>query len=90
MNFFISSSEISNTIIAKLKTFLQIPVSTADATAVNPKSITKFLANCLITLTIIGKLTFPNASRSIPRNPLYCIIAYNCVFDNFMLADELF
>ena len=56
------------------KIFLCIPVSAADAAAVNPKEIKTLLANGLITFFINGNPVFRNGPRSLPRNPPYCTI----------------
>ena len=50
--------------------FLYIPVSAADAAAVNRNRIKTLLANDLITFFIKGNLLFSNGPRSLPRNPL--------------------
>ena len=57
--------------------FLCIPVSAADAAAINPKGIKTLLANSLITFFIKGNPVFKNGPNSLPRNPPDCII-----FDN--------
>ena len=49
-----------------------------------------FLDNGWSTFDINEKTVFSNGSRSLPRNPLVCIILCNCIFDSFILADELF
>ena len=70
--------------------FLCIPASAANAAAVNPKGIKTLLANGLITFFINGNPVFSNGPSSLPKNPPYCIIFDNWVFDNFISADELF
>ena len=47
------------------------------------------LANGLSTF-IKGKPVFSNDPRSLPRTPSDCTILDSWVFDNFILADELF
>ena len=37
-----------------------------------------------------GKLFFSNCPRRLPRNPPNCLILYNWVLDNFILAHDLF
>ena len=49
-----------------------------------------YSANGLSTFIIIRKLVFSNYSRSLPRNLPNCTILDRWVFDNFILADELF
>ena len=48
------------------------------------------IARGLSTLPIKGKPVFSSGPRSLHRNPPDCPILCNCVFDNFVLADELF
>ena len=61
-------------------TFPWIVVSVADTTAVNPNGIKSLLANGLCTFFIKHKSVWSNVPRSL----------WNCVFDRFILADELF
>ena len=68
--------------------FLCIPASAAAA--VNPKGINTLLANGLITFDIKGNPVFSNGPNNLPKNPADCIILDNWVFDNLILADELF
>ena len=49
-----------------------------------------FLANGLSTFPIKGNPAFSNGFKSLPNNPHDCSILYNWVFDNFVLAEELF
>ena len=70
--------------------FLCIPASAAHAAAVNPKGINTLLANGLITFGIIGNPAFSNGPSNLPKNPPDYIIFDNWVFDNLILADELF
>ena len=60
-----------------LRLFLCIPVSAADAAAVNLKRIKTLLANCLIIFFISGNPVFSNGSSNLPRNPPDCIILDN-------------
>ena len=48
------------------------------------------LANGLSTFFIKGKPILGNGPKSLPRNPLDCTTLCNWVFDNFILAEELF
>ena len=59
------------------KIFLCIPISAADAAAVNSNGIKALLANYLITFSINGSSVFNNGPRSLPRNPHDCIILDN-------------
>ena len=48
------------------------------------------LANGLSTFPIKGNAVFRNGHKGLPKNPPDCSILCNCVFDNFILAGELF
>ena len=52
------------------KKFLCIPVSDADAAAVNHDGIKAPLSNSLITFVINGNSVFGNEPRSLPRNSI--------------------
>ena len=68
--------------------FFSITASDADTAALNV--IIKLLADGLITLLIQSNLFFNNVPKSLTRNlPNYTILN-NWVFDNFILADDLF
>ena len=54
--------------------FWSIPVSAADAAAVNPKRINTFLANGVITFFINGNPVFNKGPSNLPKNPPDCII----------------
>ena len=56
---------------------LCIPVSAADAAAVNSRGIKTLLASGLITFYINGNPFFSNGLSNLPRNPLDCIILDN-------------
>ena len=64
--------------------------SIADAAAVNTNVIKTLLANGLSTFPIKGNPVFSNGPKSITENPPDCSILCQCVFDNFILAEELF
>ena len=70
------------------KTFLCIPASAADAAAVNPNGIKTLSTNGLITFFINDNPVFSNGPRSLPRNPLNCIILDNWVSDSLILVDK--
>ena len=70
--------------------FLWIAASVADAAAVNPNRIKALLANGLSTFPIKGNAVFSNGPKGLLRNPPDCLILCTWVFDNFILADELF
>ena len=59
------------------KIFLCIPVSAADAAAVNPRRIKTLLANGLITFSINGNPVYSNGLSNLRRNPPDCIILNN-------------
>ena len=69
---------------------LWIAVSVADATAVNPNGIKMLSANILSPFPIKGNPVFSNGPKSLPRNPPDCPSLCNWVFNNFILAEELF
>ena len=70
----ISSFEIISVAVPEPSIFLCIPVSAVDAVAVNPNGIKTLLANGLTTFFFNGNPVFSNGPRSLPRNPLDCII----------------
>ena len=70
--------------------FLCIPASATDTASVNPKGINTLLANGLITFDIKGNPVFSNGPSNLLKNPPDCIILDHWVFDNLILADELF
>ena len=86
----ISSLEIIKVVNPALKIFLWIAASVADAAAVNPNGIKTLLANGLSTFPIKGNPVFSNGPKILPRYPHDCPILRNWVFDNFILAEELF
>ena len=63
--------------------------SVADA-AVNPNGIKTLSGNGLSTFFIISNPVFNNGPKSLPKNPPDRTISCNWVFDNFVLAEELF
>ena len=70
--------------------FLWIPVPVADTTAVNSNDTKTRLANSVSIFFTKGKPVVGNDPRTPPRNHCNCTILDNCIFDNFILADELF
>ena len=90
MILLISSLEITNIVVPDLNIFLWIATSVPDAAAVNPNGIKTLLANGLSTFPIKGNPVFSNGPKSLPKNPPDCPILCNWVFDNFILAEELF
>ena len=61
-----------------------------DAGAVNHNGNKILLANGLSTFAIKGNPFFNNEHKSLPENPPDCSVLCNWVFDNFILAYELF
>ena len=87
---FISSFEIINVVTPDPNIFLWIAASVADAAAVNPNGIKRLLASGLSTFFIKGNPVFSKGPKSLLKNPLDYFTLCNWVFDNFMLAEELF
>ena len=64
----ISSFDIINAVLLlDPKSFVYVPVSAPDATAVNPNGIKTLLANGLIIFFINGDPVFGNRPRSLPK-----------------------
>ena len=59
--------------------FLWIPVSVAQAAAVNPNRMEKLLASGLCTFFIKGNPIFSNGSKSLSKNPSDCPILCNWI-----------
>ena len=70
--------------------FLWIVASDADTAAVNPNGIEKLLAKSLSKFPIKDNPVSRNGPKSLPKNPPNCPILWNWLFDNFILAEELF
>ena len=70
--------------------FLWIAVSVVGAAAVDPNGAKTLLDNDLSKCFIKNYQVFRNGSKSLPKNPPYCPVLCNWVFDNFILAEELF
>ena len=85
-----SHLKIISVVIPDPKIFFWIAASVVDAAAVNPSSIKALLAHDLSTFFIKDKPLFNNGPESLPRNPPDGPILYIWVFDNFILAEELF
>ena len=83
---FLSSLEITCIVKPDSNIFLWIAASVADAAAVNPKGIKTLLA----TFPIKGNPVFNNGPKRQPINPPDGPILCYWVFDNFILAEELF
>ena len=86
----ISSFDIINASSPFPELFLRVLPSAADATALNDNGIKTLLPNGLSILLIKGKSVFSNGLRILPRNPPDGTILVSQVFDNFILADQLF
>ena len=76
--------------VAHPNIFLWIAASFADAAAVNSSGIKTLLANVLNTFSIKGNPVFSNGPKSLPKTPSDCFILCNWVFDNFIIAEDLF
>ena len=86
----ISSIEIINAVAPGPNIFLQMAASVVDVAALNPNGIKTLLANGLSIFPIKSNPVFSNGSKSLPKNPPHCPSLCNWVFDNFVLAEELF
>ena len=64
--------------------------SAADDAAVNPINLNTLLANGLSTFFIKGKTVFSNGTKRLSSNSPHCPILCSWVFDNSILAEELF
>ena len=69
--------------------YLWIAATVADA-AVNSNRIKTLLPSGLSKCFITGNPAFSNGPKSLPKNRSVCLILCNRVFDNFILAEELF
>ena len=67
-----------------------LAASVTDAAAANPNGIKTLLANGLSTFFIKGNPVFSNGPKSLLKNPPDCPMLCNQLFDNFILAKELF
>ena len=74
--------------VQMLRTFLCIPLSAADAAAVNSKGIKTLLANGYIPFFINGQPVFSNGPNNLPKNTPDCIILDNYVSDNLISVDK--
>ena len=72
--------------MAEPNIFLLIAASVPDAAAVFPNGIKPLLVNGLSTFFFKGNPVFSNGSKSFPD----CPILWKWVFDNSILASELF
>ena len=86
----ISSLEIINVVLPDPNILLLVAASVADADAVNPNGSETLLANCLSTFHVKGNPVFSNGPKRLPKNPPDCSILCTWVFDDFLLAKELF
>ena len=84
---FICSLEIITFVLPDPEIFLWIAASVADTVAVHPNGIKTHLANGFNPFFIKGNPDFSNGPKSLLKNPP---ILRNWVFDNFILAAELF
>ena len=65
----ISLFEINNIVVSKPRTFLSVPVSAVDDSAVNPNRIKTLLSYGVSTFLIKGKAVCSNGPRSLSGNP---------------------
>ena len=84
----ISSLEIINVVLYEAKSEGQ--PDPKIFLSMNPTGIKMLLANGLNTFPIKGNQIFGNGPKSLPKNsPVWSILCY-WIFDNFILAEELF
>ena len=84
---YVSSLEIISVAVTDPNFFLWIAASVVDATVVNPNDIKTLLAN---SFNKFFNPFFSDGLKSLPKNPPDCPILRNWVFDDFILAEELF
>ena len=82
--------EIINVAVPDPDVFLWIAAFVADAAAVNPSGIKRFLGNGLSTFLIKENPVFSNGPKILFKNPSDCPILCHSVFDNPILANEPF
>ena len=76
----ISLFEIINVVVAELKILFWISPSAADAAAVNPSGVKKFLASGLCTFFINSIPVFNNGPKLLTKNQPNCVISDSWVF----------
>ena len=77
-------------LISSLEIINVVTESVSGAPGVNPNSIKALLANGLSTFFIKVNLVFSNVLKSLPKSNPDFLNLCNIVFDNLMLAEELF
>ena len=82
--------DIVNVVFPHPNILLCIPASAAHAASVNCKGINTLFANGVITFFINGNPVFNKVPSNLRRNSPDCIIFYKGVFEDLILADELF
>ena len=82
--------EINSEVSRDPKNCFSTAAFVTDGAAFNGNSIKTTLGNGLSTFFLKGKPVFSNDPRNLPKNLPDCPILDNLVFDNFILADELF
>ena len=87
---FISFLQIINVVVPDLNIFLRVAAFVADAAAVDPIGNKTLSANDLNIFPIKDNPVFSSGPKSLPKNLPDCPIFCNWVFDNFILAEELF
>ena len=90
MIFSIFSLEIINVVKPGPNIFLWITASVCDAVAVNSNGIKTSLANGLSIVSIKGNPVFSKGPKNQLENCTDCPMLCKWVFDNFILAEELF
>ena len=70
--------------------FWRIPASVTDAATVNTNGIKTLSAKGLSKLSVMDNPVFIKDPKRQPKKNLDFPILWNCIFDNFILADEPF
>ena len=87
---FISLLEIISAILPDPNIFYEEPHLLFQQLLLILTVLKRFKLNGLSTFSIKGNPVFNNGPKSLPKNTSDCSVLCNCVFDNFMSADEPF
>ena len=84
------SFEVINVAVSDSKVLFWIAASVTYAIAVNPNGVKTLSSDGLSTFFFKGKPFFGSGPKRLTKNHPDCPILCNCVFDNVILANELF